>query len=148
MADRPAGRPPVAHARGTFHLWQDGAAFVGGGYYAAAHERFPASLCLALGPPFRGRFGSRAWRSWRGVLVAPNVAQEADMRATEVVVLIIDPESEAYGRISCLISPRRPVYRIPDAVAEDLAASIRGSVGTGTLDPVRLWEACLTAVGG
>jgi len=145
---RGAGPAPVPHARGTFHLWPDGAAFVGGGYYAAAHERFPASLCLALDAPFQGRFGSGPWRPWRGVLVAPNVRQEADMRDTEVVVLIIDPESDAYGRISCLIGPRRPVHPIPEAAAERLAAAIRGRVRAGTLDAVGLWAACLDAVGG
>lgn len=147
-AERPPSRPPISHARGTFHLWADGAAFVGGGYHAAAHERFPAALCLALGPPFRGRFARGPWRAWRGVLVAPNVVQEVDVRDTEVVVLIIDPESDAYGRLAHLIGPHRPVHRIPDRTAERLAGTVRQMVRAGALDAPALSETCLGAVGG
>jgi len=134
-------------ASGTFHLWNDGAAFVGGGYYAAPHERFPATLCLAIGRAFRARFGGDArWSEWRGALVAPNAPQEADMRGSRVVILIIDPESEAYGRIAHLVGPRRPVHRIPDEVAERLAAVAGDMLARGHFDVVRFWESCLTAV--
>lgn len=147
-AERPSSRPPIIQARGTFYLWAEGAAFVGGGYHAAAHERFPAALCLALGPPFRGRFAGGPWRTWRGVLIAPNVVQEVDVRDTEVVVLIIDPESDAYGRIAHLIGPDRPVHRIPDGTAEHLAAEVQQKVRAGALDAAALGETCLDAVGG
>ncbi|MEW6270378.1 MAG: AraC family transcriptional regulator [Thermodesulfobacteriota bacterium] len=140
---------PEALASGTFHLWNDGAAFVGGGYHAGPHERFPASLCLAIGRAFRARFGRDAeWDDWRGALIAPNAPQEADMRGTRVVILIIDPESEAYARISHLVGPRRPVHRIPDAVAERLATVAADMLARGRFDVVRLWEKCLAAVGG
>lgn len=135
-------------ASGTFHLWNEGAAFVGGGYYAAPHERFPATLCLAIGRAFRARFGRNArWDEWRGALIAPNAPQEADMRGSRVVILIIDPESEAYSRIAQLVGPHRPVHRIPDEVAERLATVAGDMLARGHFDVVRFWERCLGAVG-
>lgn len=143
------GRRPASRARGAFHLWEGGAVFVGGGYRTVAHERFPASLCLALDRPFRGRFGEGcAWGEWRGVLVAPNALQEADMRGTRVAILIVDPESEAYHRIAHLLSAGGSPHHIADDVAAGLIDVAREMTRRGRFEAARFWDLCLEAVGG
>jgi AraC-like DNA-binding protein len=144
-AIRPAGTPQL---RGTVHLWPDGVAFVGGDYYATPHERFAASLCISTGAPYRARYGgSREWSSWYGSLVAPNAQREVDMRGTSVVFLLLDPESEAYGRLAHLVGPRKPAHRVPDEVARRLASFARAMLEEGAFDAQRFRDACLDELG-
>lgn len=144
-ATRPAGTPPL---RGTVHLWPDGVAFVGGDYYATPHERFAASLCISTDGPYRARYGgNREWSSWYGSLVAPNAQREVDMRGTSVVFLLLDPETDAYGRLAHLVGPRQPAHRVPDDVARRLASLARAMLEEGTFDAQRFRDACLDELG-
>lgn len=134
--------------QGAVHLWPDGVAFVGGDYYATPHERFAASLCIATDGTFRGRYGAnREWGTFYGALVAPNVRREVDTRGTNVVFLLLDPETEAYARLAHLVDRRHPVHRVPDEVAQRLAVSARAMLATGRFDAARFRDACLDALG-
>jgi AraC-like DNA-binding protein len=147
--DRGSRRDRSPGLRGAVHLWPDGVAFVGGNYYATPHERFAASLCISTGAPFRARYGAtRTWSDFHGALVAPNLRREVDTRGTSVVFLLLDPESDAYARLSHLVGPRTPVHRVPDPVARRLAGVAKAMLATGSFDAVRFRDACLDELGG
>jgi AraC-like DNA-binding protein len=121
--------------------------FIGTGIRNTLHRHFTASLTFALGGRFAFRGDRGPWRRLRGVAVAPNVAQQMDCRDAQVVILQIDPETEAYERMARLFADRGPVVELADGVIDRLAAAAAGH-GEPDFDPVALWNRGLEETAG
>jgi hypothetical protein len=75
--------PPLVAARGP-------------GAASALHAHHAMHLVLARTGTLRVRGGAeRSWRSCAGVLTAPDAAHAVDARGAEVLLVFVDPESEA-----------------------------------------------------
>lgn len=133
---------------GEVHLWHEGILFLGTGIRNAPHRHFTASLSFALDAPFAFRTGRGAWRRLRGVAVASNVTQQMDCRGATVVILQIDPETDAYGRMARLFAQQGAVVELGDAVVDRLVAAAAAHRNGGAPDPVGLWTAVLDDVAG
>jgi AraC-like DNA-binding protein len=146
----PKPPPPIRPQplpEGTVHLWHEGILFIGTGIRNTLHRHFTASLVFALDGVFAFRGDRGRWRTLRGMAVAPNVAQQMDCRGARVVILQIDPETEAYERMARLFAERGPVVELSDAVVDRLAAAAAVHVEPG-FDPVALWTRGLEEVAG
>lgn len=134
--------------RGTLYIWPDGVLFEGRDLLATArHRHFPASLIFALDGPFRYRTGTDAtWHSGRGVVLAPNVDNQVDGSGHRLAVLLVDPESQSWGRLRHLVDDG-PVTELPSAVVDTLAARATAVLGEPGFAPARLWDAVFALVG-
>jgi AraC-like DNA-binding protein len=143
------GEPAVESGlQGTLCVWPDGILFIGENVRSEPHRHFTASLFFALSGCLRVRAGAeREWRETRGALIAPNVRQEMDARGCRLVVLQIDPETDAYARVvSRLLFG--PVHWLPDAVVDTLSAHVCDMFRDPDWSPARLWDTALELVGG
>lgn len=87
LPEHPALAPP---------LWPPLLASRGPGSASAPHAHHGMHLVLARTGALRARLGPRGpWRSAAGVLTAPDALHTIDARGVEVLVVFIDPESEA-----------------------------------------------------
>jgi AraC-like DNA-binding protein len=125
------------------YILHEGALFVGSGVRNQLHRHFSASLIFTLDAPFRVRFGKAGWRTTRGVVVAPNVAQAIDASRVRMVVLQIDPETQAYGRVAGLLVEHGPFYELPPALADTLTAEAHALLHAPSFEPDRLWRLAL-----
>lgn len=132
---------------GTVHLWHEGILFIGTGIRNAPHRHFTASLTFTLAGDFGFRGQRGPLRTVRGVAVAPNVLQAMDTRGQPVVILQIDPETEAYARMARLFAQRGPVVDLADAVVDRLVDASAGH-DDPAFDPVALWNRGLEEVAG
>ena len=132
---------------GAVHLWHEGILFLGTGIRNAPHRHFTATLGFAVDGSFAFRADRRAWRSLRGVAVAPNTPQQMDCRGRHVAILQIDPETEAYARMARVFAERGPVVELSDATVDRLAAAAARR-DEPDFDPEALWNAVLDEVAG
>lgn len=133
---------------GAVHLWHEGILFIGTGIRNALHGHFTASLTFALDGRFAFRAGRGAWRTLRGIAVAPNVQQQMDCRGHRVAILQIDPETDAYARMARLFAQHGPLVELPETTVERLAAAARALQEGADFDPTRLWSEVLDQVAG
>lgn len=133
---------------GSLCVWPDGILLVGEDVRSEPHRHFTASLFFALSGTLRVRVESRAgWSETRGLLIAPNVRQEMDATGCRLVVLQIDPETDAYARVASRLL-FGPVHELPGPVVNELAARTRGMLRHPGWSPARLWDVALALVGG
>jgi AraC-like DNA-binding protein len=133
---------------GAVHIWHEGILFFGGGIRNAPHRHFTASLIFAVDGTFAFRSGRGAWRTVRAIATGSNVVQQMDTRGSQVAILQIDPETEAYVRLARLFAEQGTVFEPEPAVAERVGAAIRAMLRDGQFDAVRLWAFALDQVGG
>src|SRR5262245_1893958 len=123
------GAAPVAESastapdlRGSLCVWPEGILFACEHLRSEPHRHFTASLFFAVSGSVRIRvWPGPTWYETRGALIAPNVMQEMDARGSNLVILQIDPESDAYARVA----PRLlfgPVHALAAPVIDELSA--------------------------
>lgn len=86
----------VDATRGELPPWPPLLATRGPGSRSAghAHHAIHVVVCTSGELRFRG-VGATRWRRAAGVLTAPDIAHAIDARGTEVLIVFLDPESEA-----------------------------------------------------
>src|SRR5262249_32715353 len=134
--------------RGSLYIWPDGILLVGEHVRSEPHRHFTASLFFALSGSLRLRVESPAgWCETRGALIGPNVRQELDARGCRLVILQIDPETDAYARVA-----RRLLFGSVHMLSGALVDALSTRAGAMLRDPgfsaARLWDLALTLVGG
>jgi AraC-like DNA-binding protein len=152
-AAAPRSRPGARASRpcrpeGTLHFWHEGILFVGRSIANKPHRHFTASLIFALRGSFRGRFGGSPWRSMRGVLVAPNLDQQLDARGCDLVICQIDPETNAYARLSGTLARRGPVWALPSELVAQLCAGTEETLARSGFRVSELWDFIIGHVNG
>ena len=134
--------------RGCLCVWPEGILFAGEHVRSEPHRHFTASLFFALSGSPRIRVEPQLeWSETRAALIAPNVMQEMDARGCRLVILQIDPESDAYARVA----PRLqygPVHALPESVVDELSTRAQTMLRDPDWSPARLWDVALALVGG
>lgn len=141
-------RQAAAVPEGAVHIWHEGILFLGTGIRNALHRHFTASLSVALEGTYAFREGRAKWRRLRGIAVAPNVAQQMDCSGTQVAILQIDPETDAYARMARLFAQRGSVFELPNETVDEIAAAWRAMHERADFDPSKLWTEVLDRVAG
>ncbi len=141
-----ARAPTPPEVQGTLSVWPDGILFVGEDVRSEPHHHYTASLFFALSGTLRIRVAPEPrWLATRGALVAPDVRQEMDARGCLLVNLQIDPETDEYGRVASRLAG--PLYELPHAVVDELAARTRSMLSAPGYSPARVWDLALGLVG-
>lgn len=87
---------PTPSSHGALPLWPPVLASRGPGGRSARHAHHAMHLVLALGGWLRVQpAGSPVWRAAAGVLTAPDAEHAIDASGTEVLLVFLDPESDA-----------------------------------------------------
>lgn len=133
--------------QGAVHIWHEGIVFVGTGLRNAPHRHFTASLIFGIDGPFAFRAGA-PWRMVRAIVTAPNVTQQMDTRGHQVVIMQVDPETEAYARLARLFAEQGTVFQPEPAVADLLCAALQRMIAASQFDAPRFWSLALNGVGG
>jgi AraC-like DNA-binding protein len=133
---------------GAVHIWHEGILFIGGGIRNAPHRHFTASVIIGIDGPFGFRSAPSPWRTTEAIVTGPNQVQQMDTRGHQVVILQVDPETEAYARLARLFAERGTVFELEPAVASDLAAAARSLMAPAGFDAPRFWTRALESVGG
>jgi len=139
---------PATVPHGAVHIWHEGILFVGGGIRNAPHRHFTASLIIGIDGPFAFRGGRSPWRTTQAIVAAPNQIQQMDCRGHQVVVLQVDPETHAYGRLAGLFAERAAVFEPAPAIAAALASAARAMMQDGAFDALRFWALAIDTIGG
>lgn len=139
--DRPVSAPSADAERpwGTVYFSPYGPMYIGGGISNDLHRHYTASVSFSLEGDFRVRIeGIDDWLSFRGLLVAPNVEQQMDALSARMVILQIDPETEAYDQIAHWFGAG-PVQRISDELVEELAREAGAVLARTPFDAYDCW---------
>ncbi len=111
--------------------WPPLVATAGPGAETALHAHHAMHLVLARGGGLRFRTAPAAWRSCAGLLTAPDAAHALDARGVEVLLVFLDPESEAGRALRPLVTAEvlalTPAQR--DRLVEATPAEIMGAGG-------------------
>lgn len=90
----------VSPVTGTLPLWPPVLASAGAGTVSSGHSHHAMHLVLCRAGELRVRAeGERRWRSAAGVLTAPDVPHALDASGREVMIVFLDPESDAGARL-------------------------------------------------
>lgn len=131
---------------GRLCIWPDGIVFVGSNVRTSRPRPSTASLYFARTGALGLRIGGATeWGRHRGVLVAPNLAQQVRSLDGDVVALKIDLESNAYRRIAGRFRGG-PVHELPDRMVEELSARSWAWLKGRGFSPSRLWELAMNMV--
>ncbi len=104
-------------AGGGWPLWPPLLATRGAGTSSTGHAHHAMHAVLATTGQLRIRVGARgAWQRAAGVLTAPNVAHSLDASGAEILLVFLDPESEAGRSLRAVLGG--PVQLL-DAAARD-----------------------------
>jgi AraC-like DNA-binding protein len=108
-------------SRGELPPWPPLLATRGPGSRSAphAHHAIHVVVCASGELRFRGA-GAARWRRAPGVLTAPDVAHAIDARGAEVLIVFLDPESEAGRSLRSVV--REPLRALSAGERELLAA--------------------------
>lgn len=109
---------PVSTTR--LPLWPPVLATRGPGGASAGHAHHAMHLVLATAGDLRVRVGNGRWRSAPGVLTAPDVTHAIDAAGREVLLVFLDPESEAGAALRSALAA--PVLLVDDTARRELAA--------------------------
>ena len=90
----PSG-PPVDADALELPLWPPLLAARGPGGRSAAHAHHAIHVVVCVAGELRVRAGSTAWVRAAGVVTAPDAPHAIDARGSEVLIVFVDPESEA-----------------------------------------------------
>lgn len=155
-ASAPRGAAPTTKPRsspavvphGSVHIWHEGILFFGSGIRNAPHRHFTASLIFGVDGPFAVRSGRSPWRTTEAIVIGPNLTQQMDTRGSQVVIMQVDPETEAYVWLAQLLAARGPIIAPEPEVAARLAATVRAMVKDDAFDAARIWTLALESIGG
>src|SRR5690349_17493994 len=100
----------TAPARGELPLWPPLLATRGPGAASTGHAHHAMHVVLAIEGELRVRAGRGAWLRAAGVVTAPDVPHAIDARGVEVLLVFLDPESDAGAALRATI--RGPVRTI------------------------------------
>jgi AraC-like DNA-binding protein len=87
--------PPVDPEALELPLWPPLLAARGPGGRSASHAHHAMHVVVSLAGELRVRAGHTAWVRAAGVLTAPDAPHAIDARGSEVLIVFVDPESEA-----------------------------------------------------
>ena len=118
------GAPIVDDPRGELPPWPPLLATRGPGSRSTshAHHAMHVVACTSGELRFRGA-GAARWRRASGVLTAPDVAHEIDARGAEVLIVFLDPESDAGRALRAAL--RGPIRALSGEERERLVAGAR-----------------------
>ncbi|HMJ10948.1 MAG TPA: AraC family transcriptional regulator, partial [Polyangiaceae bacterium] len=111
-------RNAPGHER-RLEIWPDGALSVARDFSDAPHRGFHASIKLGLTGDFEMHSAGGSQRI-DAVIVAPSVEHSTDARGSVVASLLVDPESDEYGRVAHWLASANGVCVLPGHVAEPL----------------------------
>ncbi|WP_095990602.1 AraC family transcriptional regulator [Cystobacter fuscus] len=113
----PFGGPPP--------LWPPLLATRGPGARSTGHSHHAMHLVLGLDGPLRMRAADTPWTSLAGVLTAPDVPHSLDAEGRQVLLVFLDPESEAGAALAAtLTGPFRALSTAErDMLAQDAEPS-------------------------
>lgn len=114
-------------------LWPPLLAARGPGGRSASHAHHAMHVVISLAGELRVRVGHTAWVRAAGVLTAPDARHAIDARGSEVLIVFVDPESEAGQSMRAAIAgPVRALdARERDALLEGVTpGAIMGPGGT------------------
>jgi AraC-like DNA-binding protein len=139
-------QPDAERPWGTVYFNPHGSLYIGGGILNELHRHFAASLSFSLEGDYRvSAEGLEGWQTYRGLLVAPNVEQQMDARECRIVILLIDPETEAYDRIAHWFE-RDPIRPLPPELTTELARQTSETLKRAELDAFELWTRIIEAL--
>jgi AraC-like DNA-binding protein len=146
---RSSRRPsPTVVPHGVVHIWHEGILFLGTGITNAPHRHFTASLIFGVDGPFAFRSGRGPWRTAEAIVTGPNLLQSMDTRGSQVVIMQVDPETDAYVRLAQLFAEHGNVIEPDPAIAARLAATVRAMTKDDAFDAARVWNLALESLGG
>jgi AraC-like DNA-binding protein len=111
--------------------------FVGTDLVAERHSHSTASLVISLDGPFRARLEEGEWTEHDALLASPEAVKEVDGRGRTLAVLLIDPETQSYQRLSHWFETGARYGALPAAALERLR---RQALRLLEKNPDRFWR--------
>jgi AraC-like DNA-binding protein len=97
---------PAAMRARELPLWPPLLATRGPGAVSARHAHHAMHLIVSLDGELRARVGAaRRWTRAAGIVTAPSVAHEIDATGSDVLLVFLDPESEAGAALAPTVRP-------------------------------------------
>lgn len=122
-------------------VWPEGGVWVGAGDADTLHQHFTASVKIALTGSFRIRTPGTDFTRTVAATTAPLVEQQLDARGAILANVFIDPESDAFDRLSGVFARSPSGFSIlRDDVAAALSRELREIVASRQ-PLVRGWDA-------
>lgn len=132
---------------GSLHVWPGGILFLGANIRTSWARPSTASLFFVRSGRLRMRIGRDGdWQETRGALVAPNVTQQVETSDGDIVILKLDPQTHAYGRVAARLRDRA-LYDLPEDVAGQLSTEAETLLSDPEMAPTRVWDLALDLVG-
>ncbi len=139
---------PQPGPRGRLFVSPAGVAFLGRGLSNEPHRHFTASITLALEGSVRVREDEGdEWQDVYGIAALPNASQQLDDNGALLVNLQVDPETEAYARLSAQLWCEQETVYFRDRALGGLRDALL-SASTSSSPGINLWNATLAALGG
>lgn len=133
--------------RGALCLWPEGILFHGSNVRFTRTRPSTATVVFARSGHLRVRIGTDpTWITVRAAVLAPNVPQQVESVDGDLVMLKIDPETEAFARVRTHVRDR-PMHALPDRVAFELAARTGPWLKGPAFSPERVWELAVELIG-
>ncbi|MBI4749316.1 MAG: helix-turn-helix transcriptional regulator [Acidobacteria bacterium] len=133
--------------KGNFTLWSGGGGYVGTSSDTKVHAHHAIQLCFALEGSFNLRSSpSRKWEAFSAALVAPDAPHQLDGSGHRIVLVYLDPESEAASRIRTRFTDAA-IQPVPVQTLSPLLEKIYTEAGPQA-DLIPLFNAMVTSLGG
>ncbi len=133
--------------RGSLCLWPEGILFHGSNVRTTRTRPSTATVVFARSGQLRVRVGTDGtWVAVRCAVLAPNVPQQIESVDGDLVVLKIDPETDAFARVRTHVRDR-PMHEVPDQVAFELAARTGPWLKGPAFSPERVWQLAVELIG-
>jgi AraC-like DNA-binding protein len=131
---------------GVAPLWPPTLASLGPGAESAPHAHHAMHMVLALAGELRVRGSGQEGRSAPGVLTAPDVPHRIDARGVTVLLVFIDPESDAGAALRATLNA--PIRAITDPERARLAAEALDPIGIMSQEGVGWTRRLVDVLGG
>jgi AraC-like DNA-binding protein len=115
--------------------------YLGAASDTSPHVHHAIQICVALRGQLRLRSGpAGAWKRHRGAIVGRNQPHQLDGSGCEVVLVYLEPESEA-GRLLAVGDPASPIQEIPPAAVRAIRA-VTEATRSGGVSPETAGRLC------
>lgn len=137
-------------ALGQLFVSPDGVAFLGPAIPTELHRHFTASVTLCIEGTLRMRTALREpFRPVFGFAALPNMPQQVEgSDSTLILNMQVDPETEAFARLSESLWRDAPSHELSEAVATPLRDQVAALMAEGAVRGQTLWRVVLDALGG
>jgi AraC-like DNA-binding protein len=133
--------------RGRLCLWPEGILFHGSNVRTTGTRPSTATVVFARSGQLRVRVGpDPTWVPVRCAVLAPNVPQQVESVDGDLVMLKIDPETDAFARVRTRVRDR-PMHEPPDEIAFELAARTGPWLKGPAFSPERVWQLAVELIG-